>query len=88
MVAEFGGNDIKCSKYARFGSKKLARNVLEACESRRGCLIANHGQICFGRNIKEAVDLSVALEKLSKQFYFCLLQKKFTNLNHFMVMKL
>ena len=34
MVAEFGGNDIKCSKYARFGSKKLARNVLEACESR------------------------------------------------------
>ena len=81
MVAEFGGNDIKCSKYARFGSKKLARNVLEACESRRGCLIANHGQICFGRNIKEAVDLSVALEKLSKQFYFCLLQKNFKTLS-------
>ena len=26
MIAELGGNDIKCSSYATFGTKKLAEN--------------------------------------------------------------
>ena len=29
MVAEFGGNNIKCSKYATFGSEKLSKYVNE-----------------------------------------------------------
>ena len=29
MVAEFGGNDIKCAEYATFGTSKLANNVLK-----------------------------------------------------------
>ena len=52
MVAEFGGYDIKCSKYATFGTKKLAKFVVNSAKNRNGCLIANHGQICFGKNIK------------------------------------
>ena len=71
MVAEFGGNDIKCSKYATFGTKRLASNVLEAMKKRTGCLISNHGQITVANNIKNAIDLAVSLEKLSKQYYFC-----------------
>ena len=80
MVAEFGGNDIKCSKYATFGSKKLAKNVFEASINRKGCIIANHGQICFGEDVDEALHLSIALEKLAKQFYFCLITNKTKNL--------
>ena len=75
MIAEFGGDDIKCSKYATFGTTKLANFVLEACRNRKGCLIANHGQISLGENIDEAIHLSLALEKLAKQYYFCLLSK-------------
>ena len=76
MVAEFGGRDIRCSKYATFGSKKIAKNVFDASIKRKGCIIANHGQICFGFDLDEAFHLSLALEKLSKQFYFCLLTDK------------
>ena len=47
MIAEFGGDDIKCSKYATFGTKKLANYVLKACEFRKGRLIANHGQFVW-----------------------------------------
>ena len=82
MIAEFGGDDIKCSKYATFGTTKLADFVLTACRNRKGCLIANHGQISLGENIEEAVHLSLALEKLAKQYYFCLLSKNFKLLSN------
>jgi len=80
MVAEFGGSDIRCSKYATFGSKELAKNVFNASIKRKGCIIANHGQICFGENLDEALHLSMALEKLAKQFYFCCITDKTKNL--------
>ena len=76
MVAEFGGNDIKCSKYATFGSEKLSKYVNKVLYKRKGCLIANHGQVTIGNNLEEAVDLSIALEKLSEQFYYLWITKQ------------
>lgn len=75
MIAEFGGKDIRCSKYATFGSEKLAIYVVNSLKNRKACLISNHGQITIGTSIEEAVDLSVALEKLCEQYYFCYLSK-------------
>ena len=63
MVAEFGGNNIKCSKYATFGTEKLSKYVNEVLHKRKGCLIANH-------------DLSIAVEKLSEQFYYLWITKQ------------
>ncbi len=71
MVAEFGGNDIKCAEYATFGTRKLAKNVLDVLKERNGCLISNHGQLTIANNLNIALDLAVSLEKLSKQYYFC-----------------
>ena len=51
MVAEFGGNNIKCSKYATFGTEKLSKYVNEVLHKRKGCLIANHGQVTIGCNL-------------------------------------
>ena len=76
MVAEFGGNNIKCSKYATFGTEKLSRYVNDVLHKRKGCLIANHGQVTIGSNLEEAVDLSIALEKLSEQFYYLWITKQ------------
>ena len=76
MVAEFGGNNIKCSKYATFGTEKLSKYVNEVLHKRKGCLIANHGQVTIGCNLEEAVDLSIALEKLSEQFYYLCIAKQ------------
>ena len=76
MIAEFGGKDIKCSKYATFGSEKLSKYVNKVLHNRKGCLIANHGQITMASNLEEALDLSVALEKLSEQYYFLRITEK------------
>ena len=82
MVAEFGGNDVKCAKYATFGTKELARNIIQVMKNRNACLISNHGQLTMGQNIESALHLSIALEKLSKQYYFCSLKKNFNVLGN------
>ncbi len=71
MISEFGGDDIKCSRYAIFGSEKLAQNVLLSLKRRKGCLLANHGQITISGSLDEALHLAESLEKLSKQFFLC-----------------
>jgi len=76
MVAEFGGSNIKCSRYATFGSEKLSKYVSKALSNRRGCLIANHGQVTIANDLEEAIDLSIALEKLSEQYYFLKIAEK------------
>ena len=76
MVAEFGGSDIKCSKYATFGSEQLSKYVNKVLHNRKGCLIANHGQVTFADTLEEAIDLSIALEKLSEQYYFLIISRK------------
>ena len=76
MVAEFGGNNIKCSKYATFGSEKLSKYVNKVLHNRKGCLIANHGQVTIANSLEEAIDLSIALEKLSEQYYYLWISKK------------
>ena len=50
MVAMAGGQDIKCAKYATFGTRDLSKNILKALKGRKACLIANHGQIAFEEN--------------------------------------
>ena len=81
MVAEIGGDNIKCSKYALFGTDEIAKNILIATKNRHGCLIANHGQIAFGKSLDEAMHYAQAIEKLSKQFFFCQLSKNLKLLN-------
>ena len=76
MVAEFGGNNIKCSKYATFGSEKLSKYVNKVLHNRKGCLIANHGQVTIANSLEEAIDLSIALEKLCEQYYYLWISKK------------
>jgi len=76
MIAEFGGNNIKCSKYATFGSEKLSKYVNKVLHNRKGCLIANHGQVTIAKSLEEAIDLSIALEKLSEQYYYLWISKK------------
>ena len=53
MVAEFGGRDIKCSKYATFGSEKLSKYVVNLLNNRKACLISNHGQITIGKALRK-----------------------------------
>ena len=68
MVAMAGGNDIKCAKYATYGTRKLSENILKALKNRFACLISNHGQIAFSENLPKAFELAEEVENLSKQY--------------------
>ncbi|MFK7846556.1 MAG: class II aldolase/adducin family protein [Rhodothermales bacterium] len=72
MVAAFGGNNIRCAPYARYGTKALSDHALKALENRLGCLLANHGMITAGPSLDKAMWLAVELETLAKQYYLAL----------------
>lgn len=73
MVAVAGGGDIRCARYATFGTEALARRVVRALEGRRACLMSRHGLIAVGASLDAALDLAVEIEWLA-QVYWCVLQ--------------
>ena len=68
MVAMAGGNDIKCAKYATYGTRQLSKNILKALKNRSACLIGNHGQIVYSENLSKAFELAEEVENLSHQY--------------------
>jgi L-fuculose-phosphate aldolase len=72
MIAAAGGPTIRVAPYATYGTQELSENALRALEGRTCCLLANHGMIATGPNLKRAMWLAVELETLSKQYYLAL----------------
>jgi len=68
MVAVAGGEDVKCTKYATFGTRKLSKNILSALKNRSACLIGNHGQIAFGENLEKSFELAQEIENICHQY--------------------
>ena len=68
MVAMAGGHDIKCAKYATFGTRELSKNILKALKGRKACLISNHGQIAFEESLSKAFELAEEVENISLQY--------------------
>ena len=68
MVAMAGGDDIKCAKYATYGTRYLSKNILKALKGRKACLIENHGQIAFEENLPKAFELAEEVENISLQY--------------------
>jgi L-fuculose-phosphate aldolase len=72
MIAAAGGPSIKVGGYATYGTKELSDNALEALKGRNCCLLANHGMIAIGPNLKRAVWLAMQVETLAEQYYLSL----------------
>ena len=68
MIAEAGGDTIRCAPYAVFGSQALADRVVEALAGRRACLMAHHGVIAAGATLGGALALSGTVEELAAQY--------------------
>jgi len=66
MVAVAGGRDIRCAEYATFGTRELSDKVLTALMERKACLMANHGLLCLGENLKKVLALAIEIENLAK----------------------
>ena len=68
MIAEFGGDDVRCAPYTTFGTAKLAVLAADALEGRTACLLANHGMICHARTPEAAMIVAQRLESLCRQY--------------------
>jgi len=72
MIALAGGEDIKCAKYATFGTKELSQNIIKALKNRSACLMSNHGQVAFGKNLDTAFELAQEIENICHQYTIAL----------------
>lgn len=68
MVAIAGGATLRCAPYATFGTQALSEAMMAALDNRRACLLANHGMICFERNLERALWLAGEIEMLARQY--------------------
>ncbi len=68
MVAVAGGSDIRCAPYHEFGTQELSDAAITALRDRKACLLANHGVIATGRDLRSALSLAGEVENLAGQY--------------------
>jgi len=69
MIAAAGGDSIRCSAYALFGSQELSDLALDAMKDRKACLLGNHGMISVGKDLHTAFALAVEVESLCEHYW-------------------
>jgi L-fuculose-phosphate aldolase len=69
MIAAAGGPNVPCVPYVTWGTQELADYITAALETRHACLLANHGMVCVGPNLKKAAWLAVEIETLAAQYW-------------------
>jgi L-fuculose-phosphate aldolase len=69
MIGIGGGDTIRCSDYAEFGTQALSDTMLKALEDRSACLLGNHGQISFGYSLENALWRAGEVEAISHQYW-------------------
>jgi L-fuculose-phosphate aldolase len=68
MVAVAGGVDIRCAPYHTFGTQELSDAAVTAIDGRKACLLANHGVIALGADLRSALALAEEVENLAAQY--------------------
>lgn len=68
MTGVAGGTNIRCARYATFGTQALSDNAIEALDGRLACLLGQHGQISLGKTLEKALWLAVEVETLSRLY--------------------
>lgn len=69
MIATAGGDTIRCSPYALFGTQELSDHALTALQDRKACLLAHHGMIALGASLNEALSVAIEVESLCEQYW-------------------
>ena len=69
MIAVTGADTIRCAPYALFGTQVLSDHALAALYHSKACLLANHGMIALGRDLDDALAVTVEVENLCEQYW-------------------
>ena len=69
-LVQIAGGNIRVSEYHLPGSNELAKAVVKALESRNAVILANHGCLSVAKDLKEALKVSLIVEKSAKATIF------------------
>jgi L-fuculose-phosphate aldolase len=72
MIAAAGGPTIPCVPYVTWGTQELADYIVGALTDRLACLLANHGMVAVGPDLRKAAWLAVEVEALAAQYWHAL----------------
>jgi L-fuculose-phosphate aldolase len=61
----FLGGDISTAPYALAGTADIGANAAQALNERDGTMLSNHGTICCGKNLDDALRNAILVEKLA-----------------------
>ena len=67
-MVQLVGPSVRVAAYAQSGSNAMIINAVKALDKRFAALLANHGAICIGRDMDEALLVCEVLEKASLAF--------------------
>jgi L-fuculose-phosphate aldolase len=68
MIAVAGKN-VRCAKYATFGTKELAENAFEAMKDRKAVILANHGLLAGAKDLANTFNIIEEIEYCSEIYY-------------------
>ena len=69
-LVQIVGGDVRVSEYFLPGSMELAKAAVKAMEGRNAVLLANHGCLAAGRDLKETMKIAGVLEKSAQATIF------------------
>ena len=62
------GGTIRTAKYGLSSTKKLTKNTVAALEGRMGCVMANHGIMCCGKDMEDAFECCRVMEESARAY--------------------
>ena len=70
-IVQIIGGRVNCAEYALPGNQELADNAVAALNGRKAVLLANHGAVCWGKSLEDALIVSEILEKAAQIAIIC-----------------
>lgn len=65
-LVQIVGGEVRVSDYSLPGTEELGLNAVEALKDRQAVILANHGLLGIGRDLKEALKVCQVVEKAAK----------------------
>ncbi|EFM25587.1 putative L-ribulose-5-phosphate 4-epimerase [Peptoniphilus duerdenii ATCC BAA-1640] len=66
VIADAGTNEVPCAPYRRYGTEELAKVAVESAKESNAVLLANHGIVVCGKNLKSAYGLAKGMEYVAE----------------------
>ena len=66
VIADAGTDEVPCAPYRRYGTEELAKVAVETAGKSNAVLLANHGIVVCGKNLKSAYGLAKGMEYVAE----------------------